>query len=291
MLNNILCEKNRKLEMHNLKSIQVFFNLAVASQVEVLLCTTSVSDMPRAFLCVFFIFSYFVCSTGNRTALRTICQDDFHGTERCLVRIWKPRTKAPLLNKHWEETLARRRTPPLITSSISRDRKPPSPVDGLQHHHTPSRPDGLNDARTRSTEHQVDPQNSGSQTSCVTELTTSCSSNLIVSTRCNSVLPCWVSSALNQPINQSWSHWGAWSNRGRTLKIREKLIREWSEWVGLFFFFCFPDVSKRGIEATKSLKGTKGIYQPSNHPHQTFCWGRTCHWIPAHLCHIKRCQF
>lgn len=36
---------------------------------------------------------------GHGAALWTIRQDDFHGTKRCLVRIWKPRTKTTLLNK------------------------------------------------------------------------------------------------------------------------------------------------------------------------------------------------
>lgn len=31
--------------------------------------------------------SSFVCVSGNGTTVRTVCQDDFHGTERCLVRI------------------------------------------------------------------------------------------------------------------------------------------------------------------------------------------------------------
>lgn len=44
----------------------------------------------------------FPCVPGDRTTVRTVCQDDFHGAQRCLVRIWKPRTKTPLLSAHEE---------------------------------------------------------------------------------------------------------------------------------------------------------------------------------------------
>lgn len=45
--------------------------------------------------CIFRVFSSSLI--GDGTTIRTICQDDFHGTKWCLVRIWKPRTKTPLL--------------------------------------------------------------------------------------------------------------------------------------------------------------------------------------------------
>lgn len=56
--------------------------------------------VPRS---LFSNLSSFVWVSGNGTTVRTVCQDDFHGTERCLVRIWKPRTKTPLLSEHGEE--------------------------------------------------------------------------------------------------------------------------------------------------------------------------------------------
>lgn len=49
---------------------------------------------------LFISFYSFSSLAGNRATLRTIRQDDFHGTKWRLVGIWESRTKTPLLNKN-----------------------------------------------------------------------------------------------------------------------------------------------------------------------------------------------
>ncbi len=94
----------------------------------------------KVILCVFDSICFVsVCLSslpGDRTALWTICQDDFHGTKWRLVGIWKPRTKTPLLNNEWKE-VSKERTSLLILSFNPKTVSPPL-VSILQPHPTTS---------------------------------------------------------------------------------------------------------------------------------------------------------